>query len=454
MGEYMGDFIMFFKAGLTAGFIAAASALPQVSQITDGQLQVPTAVPVSQISDGQIQGPAGSATTAKPSTASPFGTYSYPQEPSVNSAAVSSVASYAGIPASEIPGATNAVPPIVSSQVTGVTSHGPYSGTPTTTGALSNSPAWTAIPMLPPNPTATYSPDGTLHDQQPIPYTPAGGLGTNGTEPVYRVQSDFDYQSILLGLYQEWIELDLFHNILATFSEEEFTAAGLTPSDRFLIEFMADQESGHATLLSNLLGGPGGATPQCTYNYPFTTVHEAFDFTQKLTRFGESGVWGFQAHLDSREVAQLLDQSIATEARQQMIFRQFSGLFPMPVWFETGIPQSWAWTLLAPYISSCPANSKRLVWQNFPALTALNQPNSARRNATQTGFDCTAAISQNRSIPLSYPGRQVFLEWDNPGQAVGPNNSYITATSAGAPEWVLWVSQLNITYSPLTNITA
>lgn len=31
----------------------------------------------------------------------------------------------------------------------------------------------------------------------------ARGLGTNGTEPVYRVQSDFDYESILLGLYQE-----------------------------------------------------------------------------------------------------------------------------------------------------------------------------------------------------------------------------------------------------------
>jgi hypothetical protein len=178
----------------------------------------------------------------------------------------------------------------------------------------------------------------------------------------------------------------------------------------------------------------------------------------------------------------MLDQSIATESRQQMIFRQFAGLFPMPVWFETGIPQSWAWTLLAPYISSCPANSKRLAWQNFPALNVLNQPNSARRNATQTGFnetagfgpaapssdvpaaescignnvtgfDCSASISQNRSIPLSYPGREVYLSWENPGQAVGPNNSYVTATSAGAPEWVLWVSQLNITYSPLTNIT-
>lgn len=47
---------------------------------------------------------------------------------------------------------------------------------------------------------------------------------------------------------------------------------------------------------------------------------------QRVTRFGESGVWGFINHLDSREVGQLLAQSIATEARQQMIFRQMSGL--------------------------------------------------------------------------------------------------------------------------------
>jgi hypothetical protein len=119
-------------------------------------------------------------------------------------------------------------------------------------------------------------------------------------------------------------------------------------------------------------------------------------------------------------------------------------------------------------------------------LSCLNQPNSARINATQTGFNetvgfgpaapasdaaaiaandfcastnatgesCLASISQNRSIPLSYPGREVYLEWENPGQPVGPNNSYITSTSAGAPEFVVWVSQLNITYSPLMNITS
>ncbi|QSZ34574.1 hypothetical protein DSL72_006168 [Monilinia vaccinii-corymbosi] len=456
---------MFYKTGITAGLVAAVAAIP---------------APIGQIRDGQIQ-EAASATNSIAGSNS----YSYNQQPSVNSAAVSSVTSVAGIPASDIPGAADAVLPVISPQVTGATSHGPYSGTPTTTGALSTTALASEIPILPAREAeTTYIPDGTLHEPQPVPYQPAGGLGTNGTEPVYRVQSDFDYQSVLLGLYQEWIELDLFHDILAKFPEEEFTAAGLTASDRFLIEFMADQEVGHATMLSSLLGGPGGATPQCTYNYPYRTVTEAFDFAQKLTRFGESGVWGFQAHLDSREVAQLLDQSIATEARQQMIFRQFAGLFPMPVWFETGIPQSWAWTLLAPYISSCPADSKRLVWQNFPQLTVLNQPNIARRNAAQTGlnetagfgpaapsdsklasndscvgnkepgFDCSASISQNRSIPLSYPGRKVYLQWDNPGQAIGPNKSYITSTSAGAPQWAMWVSQLNITYSPLLNVTS
>jgi len=131
----------------------------------------------------------------------------------------------------------------------------------------------------------------------------------------------------------------LFNNGLATFSEEDFAAAGLTTEDMALLRFMAQQEQGHATLLTNMLGET--APPQCTYDYPYSTVREFLDFNVQVTRWGESGVWGFINHLDSREVGQLLAQSIATEARQQMSFRQMSGLFPMPVYFETGIPQSW-----------------------------------------------------------------------------------------------------------------
>ncbi|KAL2255546.1 hypothetical protein VTK26DRAFT_3156 [Humicola hyalothermophila] len=364
-----------------------------------------------------------------------------------------------------------------------VTYHGPYTGPPpTTTGALTTDVLAPSIPALPPGPNAyKYPSDGQLHAPLPAPYTPSGGDGTNGSEPVYRMLSDWDYQSIALTLYVEWIELDLFHWGLATFSEEEFEEAGITAEDRFLIQFMAEQEVGHATLLSNMLGP--SAPVQCEYDYPCHNVREWLDFCQKVARFGEAGVYGFLNHLDAHDVGQMLLQSITVEARQQLIFRQFDGLFPTPEWFTIGIPQSWAWSLLAPYISACPANQTRLVWQNFPSLYILNQPNPARvngsdvwrettggytntlstadiddpaceacANSSEVGVDCSPAISRNRSEPLSYPGRQVFLEWDDPGLPVGPNNSYVTDTQAGAPAFAAWVSQLNVTYTPLQDV--
>jgi len=366
--------------------------------------------------------------------------------------------------------------PVVS--VTNVKSHGPFDGTPTTTGALSTDVLAPSIAPAP-APVNTYPSNGELQAPLPAPYTPNGGEGTNGTEPVYEMMSDFDYQSIALALYQEWIELDLFHYGLAQFSVADFEALGLNAEDRYLLQFMAEQEVGHATLLTNMLGAE--APVQCTYNYPVNDLQEYIDFSQKLTRFGESGVYGFLNHLNSRAAGQLLLQSITTEARQQMIFRQFEGLFPMPVWFEVGIPQSWAWTLLAPYISSCPMNQTRLVWQNFPALHILNQPNPARINGSDAynettggytntlstanitasescinatlGENCNPAITHNRTNPLSYPGREVFLSWDSPGQPIGPNNSYVTNTTAGAPQFAMWVNQLNATYTPLYNVT-
>jgi hypothetical protein len=111
-----------------------------------------------------------------------------------------------------------------------------------------------------------------------------------------------------------------------------------------------------------------GAPKQCKYEYNVSTVPEYLDLCQRLTRWGEAGVYGFLPHLDSRPAAQLLLQSITTEARQQMIFRQFQGLFPMPVYFEVGIPQAFAWTLLAPYITECPAGSSKLARLPIHAL--------------------------------------------------------------------------------------
>jgi hypothetical protein len=54
--------------------------------------------------------------------------------------------------------------------------HGPYEGTPFTTGAVKAETTLAAsIAPLPPNPTHTYyNPDGTLLDPAPAPYVPAG----------------------------------------------------------------------------------------------------------------------------------------------------------------------------------------------------------------------------------------------------------------------------------------
>lgn len=105
----------------------------------------------------------------------------------------------------------------------------------------------------------------------PRRFSPAGGLGTdNSTIPYYHPLSDFDYQSLLLALNQEYIELDLFNYGLAKFSTEDFEAAGLDAADRELIHFMALQEVGHAELITNMLGE--SAPERCNYTYPFETV--------------------------------------------------------------------------------------------------------------------------------------------------------------------------------------
>ncbi|KAL1956111.1 hypothetical protein VTO42DRAFT_7630 [Malbranchea cinnamomea] len=372
--------------------------------------------------------------------------------------------------------------------------HGPFTGRPLVTGALTATGGilGTAISPLPPSPEATtYPSDGQLHDPQPAPFVPAGGLGTNGTIPVYRVQSDYDYQSVALALYMEWLHHDLFQTGLSRFSESDFVDAGLDSNIRELFQWMVEQSLGHITMLTNILGP--SAPVQCSYNYPWRTLREWIDFCQKITRVTEATLYGFIPHLDSRPVASLLLESVAISARQQLVFRQVEGLPPMPVWFKAGIPESWGWSLVAPFISSCPDH--RLVWQNFPPLVVVNQPDpyvigsgAAGSNFTGLGgglgssnltgispsqlcpnataggaangtvggnaSECAPSIASNRTA-LTSPGRQVRLVWETAANAslVGPNNSYVPHGATGRPGFVAWVSQLNVTYTPLTDVT-
>ena len=78
-------------------------------------------------------------------------------------------------------------PPVRSSEVDGPTAHGPFEGQPTTTGALSKPALAQSVAPLGPLPVTYTNNNGELQaTAMPVPYEPAGGRETNGTEPYYR----------------------------------------------------------------------------------------------------------------------------------------------------------------------------------------------------------------------------------------------------------------------------
>jgi hypothetical protein len=82
----------------------------------------------------------------------------------------------------------------------------------------------------------------------------------------------------------------------------------------------------------------------------------------------------------------------------------------------------------------------------------LNVTNNPNATANGSNPEFAPAITHNRTA-LSQAGMMIELSFDKPGKPVGPNLTYITATSAGAPQFACWISQLNATYTPLMNVT-
>ncbi|CAD6923323.1 unnamed protein product, partial [Tilletia laevis] len=112
--------------------------------------------------------------------------------------------------------------------------------------------------------------------------------------------------------------------------------------------------------------GPRAPLP-CEYNYPWANQTNAsvpgfIDWSQKSTQLGESGTIGWIPIMDEPAPASIVQQAIVTESRQQFAFRQLEGLFPVTVWFITGLTQAMHWTILSRWITQCPKENKPLPW--------------------------------------------------------------------------------------------
>jgi len=263
-------------------------------------------------------------------------------------------------------------------------------------------------------------------------------------DPDYHATTDFDFDSLQLALHQEYIELDLFNYALAKFSKQDFLHYGLTPDDISLVEFFAQQEIGHVTVLTSILGS--NAAKSCQYQYNFNSVGEFFDFSQRVTRYGESGIYGFLPLLENKALPHLVLLAVSTEARQQAAFRQFSGLPPVTVWFETGATQAMAWTLLSQHIISCPPSNfvKPIVFPIFPRLNITTNPNPIDPHHGP-------AIATNRTA-LSEPGTRVKMNWQDKGVPAGPYNQFTSSNATAGPKYAAWLSQASLIYTPLENV--
>ncbi|TFY75381.1 hypothetical protein EWM64_g8632 [Hericium alpestre] len=368
-------------------------------------------------------------TAARPATTSPATSSPTTSSPATSSPATTSSPSVTESPTSVTTSGTGTSSP-TSAPATNTSATGVV---PTTSAATATLPTGSLSPTVLPTPTLVPA--------------PLGGVGLNET-PVFQPLSDYDVQSIQLDLHQSLLELNLLQFGLTQFNTSDFTQANLTEEDVFLLQYMVEQDAAHVQLVQGILSP--NITQPCNYTFPvFADVRGFLDFAQKITRIGESGTAGWINHLDSQASASYILSALLVEARQQMALRQMEGLFPMPYYFVPSITQSMHWSLIAPFIATCPPENPTVNWTVFPPLTILNDPFWPDLPLDNTSGP---SISANRSS-VSFPGRELNLSWVAPGQPIGSNSSFNTTSNASTPQFVAWISEVNITYTSLNNVT-
>ncbi|GAA6019457.1 hypothetical protein JCM10207_001395 [Rhodosporidiobolus poonsookiae] len=79
----------------------------------------------------------------------------------------------------------------------------------------------------------------------------------------------------------------------------------------------------------------------------------------------------------------------------------------------------------------------------FPDLNITNQPYA---------LGGTPGINSNYTLTEG-AGEVIQFTWDEPGKVVGYDDLYMTSKVAGEAKYAAFIAQLNVTYSPLQNIS-
>jgi hypothetical protein len=90
----------------------------------------------------------------------------------------------------------------------------------------------------------------------------------------------------------------------------------------------------------------------------------------------------------------------------------------------------------------------------FPFSELTFPPSPQDLNITNQPFALGGTPGINSNYTLTNGTGTINFSWDEPGKVVGYDDLYMTSTVAGTAKFAAFISQLNVTYVPITNITS
>lgn len=181
--------------------------------------------------------------------------------------------------------------------------------------------------------------------------------------------NDVDILNYALTL--EHLEASFYREGLKMYNAGAFDSASFPDWVRTRFSQIASQEATHVTFLSTALSG-AGATPvkECTYDFGLMSPETFLATAQVLEGVGVAAYLGAAPSISNKAYLAVAGSILVVEAQHETWLRSAADTqdpFPKP--FAAPLDFNQVFTLAAPFIKSCPADSPALPFKAFPSVT-------------------------------------------------------------------------------------
>ncbi|CAD6575125.1 MAG: hypothetical protein TREMPRED_001313 [Tremellales sp. Tagirdzhanova-0007] len=185
------------------------------------------------------------------------------------------------------------------------------------------------------------------------------------------------------ALTLEHLEFTFYTQALEKFDAGAFSAAGFPEWVRNRFVQVRNDEGSHVALLTGAIGP--NATQACTYDFPYTDPTSFVALAGIIENVGVSAYLGAADDIASAAYVTVAGSILTTEARHQTwISAAVDASNPWSSPYDTPLKYNGVYTLVAPFITSCPSSNPTLPVKAYPTLTSSVSTPGAQ---TQLSYD-------------------------------------------------------------------